>query len=155
MDEPAALPEDLSNLERRLAGWQPSSEGAAAEADRMLFAAGRASAARFRVLWPAAAACLALLSAGLGAWVASERGQRLVLARQLQEREVQPQPVFVQRESVPPEPLPAQSYLVLRQSLEQDPEGESPRVTPEPAPGPPPEAPPILQVGQRDHWPDL
>ena len=153
MDEPAPLPEDLSNLARRLAAWQPSAEGTAAEADRMLFAAGRASAGR--LLWPVAAACLALLAAGLGVRVASEREQRQALARRLQEREPQPQPVLVQGESAVPEPLPAQSYLILRRCLEDDPAGGVTPVTPGAPPGPPPEGPPILQAGQRDHWPDL
>jgi hypothetical protein len=155
MDEPAPLPEDLSSLERRLAAWQPSGDGVPAEADRMLFAAGRASAARLRLLWPAAAACLALLAAGLGAWVASERGQRLALARQLQEQGPHPQPVLVQREPAAPDPLPPQSYLMLRRAWENDPDGSPPPQAPGPPPGPPPDGPPILQVGQRDRWPDL
>src|SRR5262249_52883449 len=92
MDAPVPRPEDLSALEQRLAAWRPSPEGL--DADRMLFAAGRASAAgpRARLLWPAAAACLALLSASLGAWLVSERGERLALARQLRQKEAAPAP---------------------------------------------------------------
>jgi hypothetical protein len=155
MDEPDALPEDLNNLEHRLTAWQPSSEETLAEADRMLFAAGRASACRMRLLWPATAACLALLAAGLGVWVASEREQRLILTQQLEEREARPRTLVLQVKPAPSEPLPADSYLVLRRSLENDPDGSPPPVDPSPAPGLLPEGPPILQVGQRDRWPDL
>jgi len=155
MDEPAPLPEDLNNLEQRLAAWQPSSEGTVTEADRLLFAAGRASVARLRLLWPAAVASLTLLATGLGVWVASEREQRLILASRLQDLEARPPAVVVQVEPAPSEPLPAQSYLLLRRRLENDPDGSPPPGVPEPAPAPPPEGPPILQVGQRDRWPDL
>ena len=58
--------DDLSELERKLAGWRPSTAGL--DADRMLFAAGRNSV---RPGWGRnasliAAGCLTLLSAILG-----------------------------------------------------------------------------------------
>src|SRR5262249_56763625 len=75
---------DLNDLERRLSGWRPAPEGL--DPDAVLFAAGRASAQPNRFAWPALAACFAVLAAALGGWAASERSERLALARLLQQR---------------------------------------------------------------------
>jgi hypothetical protein len=146
----AHLPEDLRALERRLAGWQP--ELAALNADRMLFAAGRASARPgwSRLLWPAAAACLAALAAGLGVGLVQERAERQALARALQLRPL-PQPPAVPR-STPPAadeaaemPLSPASYLAARRALERDPDGWAPSPSSGSA-APPAPAAPILRA---------
>lgn len=70
MDTHANRPEDLNDLERRLAAWQPSRDGL--DADAVLFAAGRASVqprpARF--VWPALTTLLTALIVVLGVWLA-------------------------------------------------------------------------------------
>ena len=78
---------DLSELERRLAGWLPDSRGL--DADAMLFAAGRASAKspRQHWLWPGIAACSTLTAVTLGLWLASERAERLDLTQRLAQQE--------------------------------------------------------------------
>jgi hypothetical protein len=60
-------PEDLNDMAQRLAGLRPSDSGL--DADRMLFGAGRASAARGGqvLLWKILAASLVLLAGGLTA----------------------------------------------------------------------------------------
>jgi hypothetical protein len=153
---PRADGDDLSELERRLSGLRPGSEGL--DADAMLFAAGRASVrpGLGRLLWPALAGCLALLSAGLGAGLLSERTERLALAERLRSAQTDSVPP---RSAMPedgdaalPEEIPADSYLAGRRALEQglDPLPDRP----EPQAGPPEELPPatgpVLQVGRRD-----
>src|SRR5437764_15312701 len=85
--------EDLSAVERRLAGWRPGPAGL--DADAMLFAAGRAAGRRGRL--PALALCgvLAVAAVGLGAWALTERAERLAIAGRLREQ--------------PPTPIPATS----------------------------------------------
>jgi hypothetical protein len=108
--------DSLNDLERRLTSWQPDNAGLSAEA--MLFAAGRASVRRppaARFPWPAVAAGLALLAAGLGVWVAAERFERLtVLARQ-----EQPSPAGIP--PTPPDIAPTEqypsNYLALNQRV--------------------------------------
>jgi hypothetical protein len=82
----AHLPDDLSSLEKRLADLQPAPAGL--DADRMLLAAGRALAGpgKYRLAWPAMAACFALLASVLAFGLARERTKRLALARQLKQR---------------------------------------------------------------------
>jgi hypothetical protein len=78
-------PDPLTDLERRLAALAPARDGL--DADALLFAAGRASArpgAR-RFVWPAVAACLALVATGLAVQLAGERSERLALAERLQQ----------------------------------------------------------------------
>jgi hypothetical protein len=119
----AHLPDDLSNLERRLAGWQPAT--ADLHADRMLFAAGRASARRpTRFVWPALSGCLAVLAALLATSLASERAEKLALAKQMQQHSA---PVLAETPSVPAaggpmEPLAPTAYLSARRALEHDPD---------------------------------
>jgi hypothetical protein len=78
----------------------------------VLFAAGRASVrpnpARFA--WPAVAACLAVLAAALGGWAASERTERLALARLLQHR----QPPTVAPAVSPSSPEPAEALAAAK-----------------------------------------
>jgi hypothetical protein len=106
--------DNLSQLERRLAGWQPAAAGL--DADALLFAAGRASACppRRRFVWPALACTLTLLSLGLGSWLAVERGERLTLAQELAQRKpVETPQVAPVQPMGNDEPSPA-SYLVVR-----------------------------------------
>ena len=62
--------EGLNTFESQLATWQPASDGL--DADRLVFAAGRASV-RGRLAWPTAAISLALVSVCLGQRLLSER----------------------------------------------------------------------------------
>jgi hypothetical protein len=140
---------DLSDLEKRLSDWQPSSAGLSADA--MLLAAGRASAPRpGRWLWPALAA-LGLLNLGLAGWLMVERSERLALAEQLQKLP-SAAPAVAPPESLPAieEPQPG-SYLSVRRLLEQ---GREPWPEP-PAPGAPGPPPTTLHVWQRDGLGDL
>jgi hypothetical protein len=76
---------DLSAFERRLAEWQPKTEGL--DPDAMLFAAGLAAGQRrARFLWPALCALLLVPIGGLGVWGFSERSERLALTSQLGRR---------------------------------------------------------------------
>lgn len=108
---------DLTDLERRLSGWQPSRSGL--DADAMLFAAGRASvrpgAARWA--WPAVAACLAFTAAWLGAEVHRERIENQALLARL-EPSAAPAPAHDQPLSLPPS-----SMLLMRRDLELNPDG--------------------------------
>jgi hypothetical protein len=125
MDTPLP-PNDVNALERRLAAWQPSAAGL--DTARMLYAAGRASvgAPRARLAWPILSACLAVAAVALGAWVATERAERLALARQLQPRtpavSPSPAPSSASPADAPAtEVAPPDSYLATRRLLEQDP----------------------------------
>jgi hypothetical protein len=160
MDTQPDRPDDLTDLERRLAACAPSAEGL--DADAMLFAAGRASARRGRLVWPALTAGLAVLSVALGAWLVAERAARLELARQLQ----QPAPAPAPPTAAPvapaaPEPPtanepPQSSVLAFRQALEKglDAWPSAPPSDADP-PGPPRPDPPVLRVGRPDSLPDL
>jgi hypothetical protein len=107
--------EHLTDLERRLARWQPQSTGLDAEA--MLFAAGRASVRQSpaRFAWPAVAACLAIGTGILSVQLFHQRAaHRTILARMIETT----MPVVSDQ---PPE-LPANSYLLVRRALERDPD---------------------------------
>lgn len=160
MDPHPFRPDDLNDLERRLAAWQPSAAGL--DADRMLFAAGRASAARApsRLVWPAVSACLALATVFLGARWTAERAERLALAEELRHRPTAsvptppPRPTAVEPETT--EPPPADSYLAVRRRWERDPDSllvmaES---TGRSSEAPLPADPPIPHAWQRDVLPD-
>jgi hypothetical protein len=69
--------DDLTDIESRLAAWQPKTDGL--RSDAMLFAAGRRGPSR---LWPAVCALLLVQVVGLAFWLSSERSQRLGLASQ-------------------------------------------------------------------------
>jgi hypothetical protein len=107
--------DDLTDLERRLAGWQPASDRL--DRDRMLFDAGRASARseiRERA-WAACSAILLLVSAGLGVQLVREHARREGLERTHATRS---QPESPPRTLPPPEIVPApDSYLVLTHRL--------------------------------------
>jgi len=123
MDTPDLPADDLNDLERRLAGWRPSTVGLAPDA--MLFAAGRASAQRgkARLAWPILSGCLALAAGVLGVWLASERSERRALVRALEEQHPRPAPANVPapNETRPTEPPAPESYLSLRRAWEQHP----------------------------------
>jgi hypothetical protein len=145
----AHLPDDLRGLERRLADWQP--DEAALDADRMLFAAGRASAQprQSRLAWPAMAGCLAVLASVLGLGLARERAERLALARQLEQRQPDagpaPHPSPPARDDETSGPPSPDSYLAARAALERgDPDAwRAPAGNEPPSPAPPP---PILRA---------
>jgi hypothetical protein len=123
MDTPDLPTDDLNDLERRLAGWRPSTAGLAPDA--MLFAAGRASAQRGKawLAWPILSGCLALAAVILGVWLAAERSERRALLQALDQRPSQPAPakVSVPNETRPTEPPAPDSYLSLRRAWEQHP----------------------------------
>lgn len=123
---------EMTDLERRLGAWRPDDDGLDPAA--MLFAAGQAAgfSRRARFVWPVVCASLAILAASLGTWAASERAERLALARRLQQAPpTSPAPVPVP----PPEPVvpsepesplplvqdtpPAHSFLAFHRMLEQ------------------------------------
>ena len=90
-------PEELNALESRLTAWRPASDGL--DADRLLFAAGRASV-RGRLAWPAAVVSLVLVSLCLGQRLISERADHLADRLALQNR------IDLLAKSIPPQ-LPA------------------------------------------------
>jgi len=147
--------DDLSAVERRLAGWRPRAEGL--DADAMLFAAGLAAGRRGwgRLLVPALCGLLAALATGLGAWGLSERAEREAMASRLRQHAPTPGAPPATAVALLPEPSYTPSpddYFHLRQRVLQDPgrwlafsEPAGP-----PAPGPPPPGPAILRAGQRD-----
>jgi hypothetical protein len=155
---------ELNDLERRLAVWQPATDGL--DADAALFAAGRASvrpgASRFA--WPALAGAMTLVAAVCASWLAVERTERLALAGQLQQRKVGPAPSPALPEpadSEPEQPLTlaqpaACSYLASHLLLQQDSDAWSDPITRRANP-PRPGAPqaPVFQVWQRQGLPDL
>jgi hypothetical protein len=150
-------PDDLSDLERRLAGCAPASAGL--DVDAMLFDAGRASArpGAVRFLWPGLAACLAALATALGVWLAAERAERLALAERLR----QPSPVAPPPSPAPSEPPTADeprpdSVLAARRALERGLDAWPPAPVPrDDSPGPPPPDSPVLRVGRSANPPDL
>jgi hypothetical protein len=155
MDAPTpGREDDLSAVERRLAGWQPESGGL--HTDALLFAAGHAAGRRGRgpLLWPALCAVLAVQAAGLGVWGLSERAGRLALAGRLPERPPDrgtPPPTAVAALPESPSAPSPDDYLHLRRRAEQDPNLWLASAQPAgpPAPGPPP-PPVIFRAGQRD-----
>jgi hypothetical protein len=142
---------DLTDLERRLAGWQPASLGR--DRDRMLFEAGRA-AARAEV-WArvplASAAALALVAVSLGALLVRERDQRHALEVRIVQQSSLPKPIAPPIEAAlspivdrPPAP---DSYLVLTHHMLAAGLDDAPLPTPRTTPGDtPPGAEPPLRV---------
>jgi hypothetical protein len=158
MDTLPERPDDLKDLERRLAAYAPSPTGL--NADAMLFAAGRASVrpgvARF--VWPALTLGLTTLAVVLGVWLATERAERLDLAQQLRQTRPphvpSPSPPFSPGDAPterPTEYEPApNSLLAGHRALEQGLDAWPPQaVAWAEAPGPPSDAP-VLKVGWRD-----
>lgn len=148
---PPRREDDLSEFERRLAGWRPAPGEAGTDA--VLYAAGFAAGrGRGRWLWPAVCGLLLVQVIGLGAWGLTERAERLALAARLREPvpdSVVPLPPDGAEPSYPP---PPDGYFLLRQRMEQDPNRwlASPPPTGVKADGPPPPQPAILRGGQRD-----
>ena len=146
---------DLSEVERRLAGWQPAS--GSLDADAMLFAAGQAAGRRGQrpLLWPALCALLAVQAAGVGVWGLSEHAERLALAASLSQRAPVPSPSAASGLAVIPEssyqPSPG-DYLSSRRLMEQDPNGWLASLQPAgpQVPGQPPPEPAILTPRQPD-----
>jgi hypothetical protein len=147
--------DELSDIERHLAGWRPASDGL--NADAMLFAAGQAAArrGRGRLLGTAFCVLLVVQSAGLGVWGLSERAGRLALATRIRERapsSTAPPATAVavavfSEPSYTPSP---EDYWHMRRRAEQDPVRWLASLQPPGArtPDPPPEAA-ILKAGQR------
>jgi hypothetical protein len=83
MDANLSNPDDLNELERRLASWAPTPEGL--NTDAMLFAAGRASArsSGARLVWPVVSGGLALVVVFLGIRLSAERAERLAMLQEL------------------------------------------------------------------------
>jgi hypothetical protein len=121
MDANARNPDDLTDLESRLARWRPDAAGL--DPDAMLFAAGRASVrpSPTRLIWPTVAACATVVALGTSGWAAKERTGRLQLARLMQ----QPTPVIAAPTIAPepsPDPPPAGSYFAMSPLGRQDPD---------------------------------
>ena len=126
------LPNDASELERRLIAWMPATAGL--DADAMLFAAGRATARR----GPWGTLCVAGLVVVLGAWLAVERTERLRLERL-------PRPAPATTAEWPPA-----SYGAARAALASDLDAWPPQAIPEAAPAGAPEPPPLRVRGFDD-----
>lgn len=142
-------PDDVSELERRLAGWRPAERGL--DADAMLFAAGRAAARPGR-LWAALAGSLAALALGLGTWAMSERAGRLALAERLHAPATPPAPLSPTPTPGPAETPSPSSLLVARRAVEHGLDTwRSPAPGP-PAPGAP--SPPVVRLGARNAFLD-
>src|SRR5438128_1636537 len=108
MDANARNPDDLNDLERRLADWRP--DAAALDPDAILFAAGRPSVRPVpgRFVWPTIATCMTVVALAFGGWGARERTERLALARLMREPAlIAPSTTTVPEPS--PEPPPAGS----------------------------------------------
>jgi hypothetical protein len=124
MDTKSAGAGDMSELERRLSEWRPSSAGL--DADGMLFAAGRASVRRSfgRLAWPIVSGCLAVLATGLGIGLTMERSERRELAERVRQHSLVAVPgTSAEPESgaaTPSEPPAANSYLASRRILSED-----------------------------------
>lgn len=109
-------PDPLNGLERQLAGLKPSP--LAIDRDRMMYLAGRASAAqsvRGRLAGAASLSVLAILCGGIAVMFATERGRRIELERLVAERSrkdsANPRLEVIVAQS-PPAPS---SYLALSQ----------------------------------------
>jgi hypothetical protein len=126
MDSNSTPAGDLNDLERRLAEWRPSPSGL--EVDRLMFAAGRASArsGQSRWIWPLVSAGLALTAVALGMGLAHERAARMELAMQLRDSAPAAIPArgseLGPAESPPTSPTqaPPASYLAARRALTED-----------------------------------
>jgi hypothetical protein len=120
MDTPSPRREDdLSDIERRLSGWQPATDQL--HADAMLFAAGRAAARRSPAafIWPAACVFLALQAAALGVWGLTEHAGREELASRLRQAPEARKPA-ADEPSGPSYQPSSGDYLSMRHALEQD-----------------------------------
>jgi hypothetical protein len=123
MDTNSTPAGDLNHLERRLAEWQPSPTGL--EVDRLMFAAGRASArsSRGRFVWPIVSAGLALMAVALGIGLAHERAARQELAMQLRDSAPAVAPARASElgpAESPPTQAPPTSYLATRRALTEN-----------------------------------
>jgi len=121
MDANLSNPDDLNELERRLANWTPTPQGL--NTDAMLFAAGRASApgSKTRLVWPMVSGGLAVVIVFLGIRLSAERAERLAL---LQELDFRLANTPVAPDDVTPRHLyepGATAYIVLRRDWEQQP----------------------------------
>src|SRR6516165_4147201 len=116
--------DDVSDVERRLAGWRPGTEGL--DADAMLFAAGIAAGRGGwgRMLALTLCGLLAIVALGLGAWGMSERAQRHALVSLLHERAPTTCAYRATHVAVLPpsayEPSP-EDYLSMRRRMDEDP----------------------------------
>lgn len=124
MDPTKDRPEgDLTDLERRLRQWQPTSLGL--DRDRMLFEAGRAAArAEIWGLAPLGSiAALAMVAVALGVLFVRERGERHALEVRIVAASTVPKtlaPMIEPDPAVLPiveHPLAPDSYLVLTRNM--------------------------------------
>jgi hypothetical protein len=159
-------PDDVNDLERRLAALAPA--GAGLDADRMLFAAGRASVrpAGRGAFWPVVAALLTLVSGGLTAALLNERAEHRALAEQWDRSMRQP---FVAASVSAPAPSPLQadetasgglpapesSVLASHRVLESGLDGLAAAPSVPAAQGPATSEPPVLRARSSEDWPGL
>jgi hypothetical protein len=150
MDAHSSSSGDLNDLERQLSEWRPSTAGL--DADRVLFAAGRASVRPGwgRIAWPILSGCLALLTAVLGVGLLQERTACLELTAQLHRPAVAPAPSDIQNPTTGPsaEPPAADSYFAARRALSDNPDGWLAVAKVDPSERPSPSRP-ILKAGSR------
>lgn len=143
--------DDMNDLERRLANWQPAAERLGIDA--MLFAAGHAAGRGGwgRRLWPACCVLLAVQAAGLFAWGLSERGERQALASRLHEQapvtNVPAPPATRAEFGYVPSP---DDYFHMRRRMEQEPSGGQASLPSDAPPVGQPLEPPILTPRQLD-----
>jgi hypothetical protein len=150
----AGREDDLSGVERRLAGWQPVT----GPADDVVFAAGFSAGRRGRRLVQTACVVLAAGAAGLGVWGLAERAERLAVEAQLRAAGTTGPTAPAAAEPAPLEPVYPPSpdgYFHLRREVGEDPDRWlAPPQVGSPPPGPPAEVP-GLRAGRRDALPDL
>lgn len=120
--------DDLTPLERQLAACRPSAAGL--DPDAMLFEAGRASARRRSLVWPAVAAGFAGLSLALSAGLMTERSERFSLAERLVR--VTAVAEAPRRAVEPLADLAPDSYLAARRAIDRDVDAWQPREEPSP-----------------------
>ncbi|OJW07999.1 MAG: hypothetical protein BGO49_20630 [Planctomycetales bacterium 71-10] len=146
-------PDDLSDLERRLAGWRPSAVGL--DRGRMLYEAGRAAARaearRAAVGLAGLALILASAAAGLGAGWAMERrrGFDLEVALAAATAPRPPAALAAPPPGPPPEPPGPTSYLALTRRIVDGRIALDDLPRRQPAAGPSRPAPPPLRAGDR------
>jgi hypothetical protein len=140
-----AHPDDLNDLERRLAAWQPAADGL--DADRLLFDAGRAAAsARSRRIHLAHL----VLATFCFVWAVFEHHERLSLERRVRELSApSPTAPAVPEPSLSPEPPSPHSLLASHRVLDRGLDAWPAPTAPGPE-SPPAPARPILRAGQTD-----
>ncbi len=145
-------PENVSALERALAGLAPSIAGL--NRDRLMFAAGQSAARRRRRLWPVATGLMAAVAACLAVALLLRPGPAPEVRYVRVEVPAAPAPAPAVTEPEPaapdaaPVPLPASAYWRVQQAMLR----RGLDVAPEAAGAPPTAALPAAEVAPLSAW---